>query len=396
MENANIVGLSGLLFIVGILAISEIISIKSRGVLSLMLMSAILFLAAFFLGVPRTIYGAANLDKVGNILIALLITHLGTNLNLKSVIQQWKTVIIAFSAELGIILFVLLGGSLFFDKVTTLSSISPIGGGIVATLLVQKAATSQGLDYVVIFTTLMLSASSFVGFPLASFLLKKEAKSVLKIYRNSSEKKKFEKKEEKNTFFEIPFISRFTQKYSSAFIMLAKVSFSAWLAFFIADFTGGILNGYVICLIIGFIFKEIGFLEIDILVKANSYGLTMLAVLSVIFARFNTITTDMILNSLLPILTLLLLGILGMIIFAYFVGKLLKIRKLMSISIGIACMFGFPGTHVIPHEIAQTLSENEEEKQFILSQIYPPMLISGFVNVTIASVVIASLVIRFL
>ena len=53
--------------------------------------------------------------------------------------------------------------------------------------------------------------------------------------------------------------------------------------------------------------------------------------------------------------------------------------------------FGFPGTFVVSNEVASAVARNEEEKELILSQILPKMLVAGFVTVSIGSVVLAGI-----
>lgn len=63
----------------------------------------------------------------------------------------------------------------------------------------------------------------------------------------------------------------------------------------------------------------------------------------------------------------------------------------MSIGIGISALFGFPGTVIVPNEVANSVGETEEESQAILEYIQPKMLVAGFITVSIASVVLAGI-----
>ncbi len=388
-------GLLALTTIVGVFAVSEIISIKSKSIFSIMFVSTIVFVIGFTSGLfSKSVFEDAHLYNIGNSLVAVLIVHLGTTLNFNTLKEQWKIILIALFAELGIVLFVFAFGYAFFDISTIASSVSPIGGGVVATLIIHKAAYLQNLNDIIVYTTLLLSASSFLGYPIASFFLKKEAKQILK---TQNKKIEIEIENEKNDrLIKIKALIRFFEKFNSPIIIFAKLTLIAFLSIFISNLTNNTINGFIICLILGFIFKELGFLEFDSLNKSNSYGFTMIAVLSVIFHRFSSISVDMILNSLLPIIFFLFVGMLGMLSFSFFLGRKLKISKYLSMSVGISCMFGFPGTYIIPNEVAKTIGKTKAEQDIILKGIYPQMLIAGFVNVTIASVVIASLLVKFL
>lgn len=54
-------------------------------------------------------------------------------------------------------------------------------------------------------------------------------------------------------------------------------------------------------------------------------------------------------------------------------------------------LFGFPGTFIVSNEVANASADNEEEKEIILQNIMPKMIISGMVSVSIVSVVVAGL-----
>jgi len=389
-------GLKALAIIVSILAIGDFVSIKTKGTLSIMFVSSFLFIVAFLNGLPTDIFKIAGFQPIGNILVTILIVHLGTTLNTNTLKQQWKVVLISIGAEIGIIVSILMFGLPFFDKATTLASISPIGGGIVATLIVQKTAALQQLDEIVIYTSLLLSASGFVGYPIASYFLKKEAKQILSQFSEQEYSKSKKNLEQEEHMFNVKIIRSFFGKYSSSNIIFAKLAATAFLSFFIAKFSQNYINEYILCLVLGFIFKEIGFLDFDSLNKANSYGFASIAVITIVFQSFTNISMEIIAQLILPILFFLALGVLGMILFSLVIGKKLKYSKNLSISVGIACMFGFPGTYIIPHEVAKSLAKTEIEKEIILNGIYPQMLIAGFVNVTIASVIISGIIVRFM
>jgi hypothetical protein len=65
-------------------------------------------------------------------------------------------------------------------------------------------------------------------------------------------------------------------------------------------------------------------------------------------------------------------------------------------AIGISCMFGFPGTYIIPEEVAQSQANNEEERDYLLGLFLPKMLVAGFVTVSIASAFISAFMVKLL
>ena len=66
----------------------------------------------------------------------------------------------------------------------------------------------------------------------------------------------------------------------------------------------------------------------------------------------------------------------------------------MSFALGVSALFGFPGTFIVPNEVANSIGETEEEKKIILQNIMPKMIIAGMVSVSIMSVVIAGIIVK--
>ena len=65
-------------------------------------------------------------------------------------------------------------------------------------------------------------------------------------------------------------------------------------------------------------------------------------------------------------------------------------------ALGVSCMFGFPGTLIIPEEVAKSQGETKEEQAYLVNLYLPKMLIAGLTTVSIASVVIAGGMARYL
>ena len=380
-----------LLIIAAIIGFSEIVSIRSKGYLSVMLIASGIFIVSFALGLPTDLFESSGFVHFGQILLGILIVHLGTSLNTQTVYNQWKSVVIALLTEAGIVIIFFFIGTLLLEREIAISSISPFGGGAIATLIVQKAAIAKELDFVVIYTTLMLAVSSFIGYPMASFFLKKEALNILKTSDFSTKEEETET-EIPYKRFEIRSFIKFQKKYNSPAILIAKTTLAVFLGFLIAEKLDNAVNEYVFCLILGFLLKEIGFLESEILHKAQSYGFVLFTVMILIFSRFAIITPEMLVIAVKPLLISLVLGIFAILSVSFIASKILKVSVFMAFAIGIAAMFGFPGTYIIPYEVSLSVSKIKEEQDFIFKKLYPQMIIAGFISVTMASVVIAGFV----
>lgn len=380
-------GLVAILVVFVAFAVGDFVSYKTKATFSMLFTTAIIFLVAFWLGLPATVFSDSGLLTVGMLTMSLLLVNMGTLISLNELAKQWKTVLVAISAVVGIGVFVYMVGGIIFGKQMAAAAAPPISGGVVAALIVSEVAKAKALESVAVFATLLLVTQTFFGTPVASYCLKKEARIVLD--RNSvnaaSGKKEVSVEESKKK----KLIPELKKELRTNSLLLAKLALVAFLATKVSALTNGTVNALIVCLVFGVIASEIGFLEKDPMTMANSQGFVMIALLTVIFNNLSSATPQMLMSLIGPILGCLLLGVIGFSIFSGVVGKILGMDMYMSIAIGASALFGFPGTFIIPNEVASVVGKNEEEKNIILEEILPKMIIAGFVTVSIASVGLA-------
>lgn len=378
-----------------VFALGDVISFKTKSIVSMMFVASVVFLVGFWMGLPATIFSDAQLTGFGALMIGFLITHMGTLLSFKDLKKQWKTVVIALSAVVGIGIFLFAVGSPILGREYAVASAPPIAGGVVAAIIMGDAAAAKGLESIKVFVTLLVVVQGFFGYPVASFMLNKEAKKLLKNYDPS-----------KSNFATVgagsgvgvaaepvnvkkKLIPALPKDLNTPYILLAKLGLVALVGFKLAALTNGIIHQYVMCLFVGVAAREIGLLEENIMTKANAQGLAMVGLMAVIFGNLASATPEMLLSLLFPLVGSLVLGVIGISIFAAVAGKVLKVSIPMAIAIGASALFGFPGTFIISNEVANANGKTDEERQLILNEILPKMLVAGFVTVTIASVVLA-------
>lgn len=381
--------LLSLSFVLIVYSIGDYISQKTKSIVSMMFTASALFLVGFWLGVPETLFEDAQLMGIGSLLIGLLITHMGTLLNFEDLKVQWKTVLIGLSAVVGIGVFLFAAGTPILGKEYAVAAAPPISGGVVAAIIMGEVATAKGFNDIAVFATILVVVQGFFGYPIASYFLNKEAKLILKRKNEFTQENLTTSNSKGQAVTRKKIIPPLPKELQTSFVLLAKLSLTALLSFKLAELTNNIIHPYVMCLLVGIVACEIGFLKRDILTQSNSSGLAMVGLMAVIFSSLAKATPDMILSLLFPIVASLTLGTIGIIIFSAIVGKLLGISPSMSIAIGSSALFGFPGTYIISNEVATANAKNEEEKQMILAEILPKMLVAGFITVTIASVILA-------
>lgn len=379
-----------------IFAVGDLVSAKTKALFSMLFVSSVIFLIGFWSGLPTTIFQDAALINIGVVLISLLITHMGTLMGIKELMEQWKTVVIALGAVAGIGVFLLVFGSMILGREMAVAAAPPISGGVVAALIVGEAAKAKGLETIVVFVTLLVVVQGFFGYPVASYCLSREARRLSRLFKEKglpTETQRAQGEQETPGYRIVPPLPKELQ---TAFILIAKLSIGAFIAFKLAALTNDVINKYVMCLIVGIALREIGFLEESIMTKANAFGLGMVALMAVIFANLTKATPEMVLSLLWPLVCSLTLGLVAIVIASVALGKLLGYSMEMAISIGVSALFGFPGTFVISNEVANAIGETEEEKKAILHEILPKMLVAGFTTVTISSVILAGIMAKMI
>ena len=384
-----------LLVIAVVYAVGDFVSSKTRAVLSMLLVAGLLFLFGFWLGVPKTLFDDAQVFVFALAIIPMLIVHMGTLLNIKELKEEWKTVVIALGAIIAVAVVLYLAGAPLIGKEFAVSAAAPITGGVVATLIMQEVLGKMGLDTIVVFATLLLVLQSFIGLPVASFCLSREARRLLSAYR--SQDADGGTSSGPNTYRpKWRIVPEMPQALQSPFILLMKAMLVGWLAVSFAHLLGDVINKYIMALLFGIIFSELGFLEAKILDKANAAGLSFFVLLVPVFSSLPKATPHIVASLIVPIVIAFFISVIAIVAVTFLLSGIFKYSWALSMALGMSCMFGFPGTFIISEEIAAAQSESEEEREFLLAAILPKMLVAGFTTVTIASVFIAGIMVKFL
>lgn len=375
-------------------AIGDIFSVRTNAILSMLFVSSVLITAAFWSGFPADFLEMSQLIGIGVVLVGPLIVHMGTLIKIRDFIQQWKTVLIALAAVVGIAICVLVLGSPIFGRDLCLVAAPPIAGGVPATIMMADAARAKGLTELAIFATMLAVFQGFVGYPISSIFLTKEARRIVGspelMKENLSLNTGNGQENDDQGFFGFRF-PPVPEKYNTECVLLAKVALAALFSNWLSSLTNNTVHPLVMALIVGIVFRELGLLDDNILTKANSMGFIMVALLAVVFIDLAQATPEVVVKLLTPMLGTLALGVVGIALGCIVVGKLLGYSNNMAIPIGLSALYGFPGTYVLAIEAARAVATNEEERQAILNHILPKMLVAGFVTNTTSSVVLAGI-----
>ena len=392
----NAILAAAIIFVV--FAVGDIISAKSRAIVSMLLVASVVFLAGFWTGIfPSTMFADSTLLSMSGLLVTMLLVHLGTTIRLRDFGAQWRTVIVAALACIAISVAVYFLGQLFIDRQLALVGAPILSGGVVATLQMQEMANKAELPQLAVFATLVMCAQGFVGYPVASLCLKSEARRLkakldageLKADASASAAQAAAAGRKK-------LIPALPDKYNTPNTIIAKVIVVALLSVWVSSLFHDAINKLVWCLVFGVLCKELGFLDEDALGKARATGIVMPVITLTIFTNLASATPQMVGDMLVPLLVCVVLGTAAFAVVSALVGKLFGYSWQMSVAIGSSCLFGFPGTVIISNEVSESTGTTPEERAAINAQIMPKMLVAGMVTVSITSVLVAGVMCKWL
>ncbi|MFD2307896.1 hypothetical protein [Enterococcus termitis] len=381
--------------LMGILYIGDVVSSKTKAWVSSVFVCAVLFVIGYWTFFPENIVEIAGIPAVvATLLMYLLITNMGTLLSIKELANQWKTIVITLSGILGIVVVLLTVGSFVFDLKTVLVAVPPLVGGVVSSLIMSEAAQTAGLTSLSVLAILIYVMQGFAGYPLTSIMLKKEGKRMLEKYRSGewtpvheqeNDQSKLRDEEIPSLFKTVPkkYHTDFSRIFRLAIVALVAYYVSVWCAPFVS------ISPFVLCLFFGVVASSLGLLEKQPLKKANSFGFAILGLMLFIFDGLKKATPEMLEELLLPMVGIILIGVIGMYVFSAVVGRILGVSKEMAFAVSLTALYGFPADYIITNEVIQSLTEDEKEKEALTSHMMPPMLVAGFITVTIVSVVLA-------
>ena len=384
--------LQAILVVLVFFSLGDLIASKTKALMSMRFISSALILAAFWMGMPADLFQKTGLMNLAMTFIPVLMVHMGTMIDGRAMLAQYKTVIIALLTMCAASAAVILIGSPLIGMNYALTATGPISGGNVAMLIMSAAAQEKGLNDILVFVTMLLILQSFVGVPIASFCLRREARRLRAEFAAGAQAaaEAAAKTERKKLIPPLP------KKLRTPFILLCKSFLVAALAVAAAKLTGNKVHPFVMALVFGVLAYELGFLEGRILEVAASSGLSIFIMLLPTYVNLSKATPQMVASLLFPIVVSFAAAVVGLIVSSLIISKIAHTSFDLTLAIGSCCLIGFPGTFIVSDEVARNMSDSEEEHKFIESRIMPQMLVSGFTTVTIASVFLAGFLVNFM
>lgn len=384
---------SSFMIVLIVFALGDIVGKITKGKLSGMMVVMLLFLVGFLTKlIPADIIDQGGLTALSKLAIAMVLFNMGTTLNVKQLIEEWRTVLMAALCMLASCLVMLLVSPIIgFD--TVLVGMPVINGAAMATSLMASAAAEKGLATAAALCAVIYSVQKFVGAPIASAMGIRYGKKLLKAYRENPAQ--FKKQETGNgTSAKVSFADKHKEWYS-ANVMMALVAAGSWVAHILGDLTP--INYSIWALLLGVVCAASGLVPTKPLQKSNSYGLMMVAVFGSIIPSLAKVSLSDLGTMAFQTIVLFAAALIGVAL----VGWVLPTWKLvgdkdLAVGIGVEQFLGFPSNVVICREVGDAVGETQEEKAFIEDTLNVPYVVGGITVITVLSTMLAGFVINML
>lgn len=383
------------IMVVCIVFVAEFISAKFNGKVPALFLMTVMTLIGYWTILPKDIVAVSGLGAVKNIMMMIILIHMGTLLEIEQLKKEWKTVVTAIAAVAGVaIIFFGLGGPLLGEKLMAITAIAPLAGGGMAGILTSQALTNAGYIELAVWPILLITLQGFIGMPIVAFLLRGEARDIALKIRSGGFKK--DEETDETSITEIKAIDKIPEKYKTpSFYFLALAIIGTLNLFVYTNFIKNIpfisllLDKSITALLIGMILGNLGILDKGVMGKTESNGILDISFYAYIMTFLTGASLATIKSLIVPLLIAFIMASLAIAVFSLLVGKRVGYSSRMSVAVGFNCFLGFPFNYMLTKEAAKAVAGTSEEEKLIFDTLLPTMLISGFVCVTIVSTLMA-------
>lgn len=371
-----------------IYTLGEIISTKSKGSISSLLIVAIVLLVWFGSGLPEDLITVTNFVPVGSVLIGIYVVAIGSMFSMSEMKRQWKIVVITFAgvaAATGLLIAV---GIPLLGKDITLAGAPVFAGASTAAMIMVEALTKLGKSDMSVFVILVLVMQIVVGLPVTSMLLKKAARNfkkspeTMQLYLNPVQQNAVSDQRRK------PLALPAYLNTPSA--TLAKLGLIAVASTYLAKLTNDVISMYIFALVLGFVFTELGLLQENSMDKTKSSEFITILIIFALLSSLSQAKPALLLQLAVPLASLLIIGAAFCCLVGFVLSKIFKMDAYLAMCMCLTCMLGFPATAIVPKEVANGIGETDEEKTALDNYLTPKMVTAGFFC-SIVSTIIAGI-----
>ncbi|HFQ7768717.1 TPA: permease [Clostridioides difficile] len=381
-------------------AIGDLIASKTKAKVSAVFVTLLLFLILFVTkAIPADIIEKAGMTAAASWSVPMIMFSMGTMLNVKQFIDEWRTVLTAWIGIVAVIVCVSLCIPLF-GKSTVLTSIPVINGALPATTIMTQAALEKGLTLAAATATVVFAIQKFIGTPIASRAALQEANRLLVEYHEAKSKGidlanvDTDKKEEENTGTKVKqaFCEKY-DKYYSTNVCIFFIALFSYLGYELSEIIH--VNYSIVCLVVGVLVTRIGIVPKDILEKGKIKGFINMVVFAAVIPSLAKVSLTDLISLFVPIVGMFAASIIGIFLMMKVLpGWKIIGSKPLAFGVGFCQMLGFPTTYLISNEVCNAVGETEEERAYLMSKIMPKLVVGGMA--CMISIVVAGLMVPML
>ena len=381
-------------------AIGDLIASKTKAKVSAVFVTLLLFLILFVTkAIPADIIEKAGMTAAASWSVPMIMFSMGTMLNVKQFIDEWRTVLTAWLGIVAVIVCVSLCIPLF-GKSTVLTSIPVINGALPATTIMTQAALEKGLTLAAATATVVFAIQKFIGTPIASKAALQEANRLLVEYHEAKSKGidlanvDTDKKEAENTGTKVKqaFCEKY-DKYYSTNVCIFFIALFSYLGYELSEIIH--VNYSIVCLVVGVIVTRIGIVPKDILEKGKIKGFINMVVFAAVIPSLAKVSLTDLISLFVPIVGMFAASIIGIFLMMKVLpGWKIIGSKPLAFGVGFCQMLGFPTTYLISNEVCNAVGETEEERAYLMSKIMPKLVVGGMA--CMISIVVAGLMVPML
>ncbi|MCJ0056817.1 permease [Clostridioides difficile] len=381
-------------------AIGDLIASKTKAKVSAVFVTLLLFLILFVTkAIPADIIEKAGMTAAASWSVPMIMFSMGTMLNVKQFIDEWRTVLTAWLGIVAVIVCVSLCIPLF-GKSTVLTSIPVINGALPATTIMTQAALEKGLTLAAATATVVFAIQKFIGTPIASRAALQEANRLLVEYHEAKSKGidlanvDTDKKEAENTSTKVKqaFCEKY-DKYYSTNVCIFFIALFSYLGYELSEIIH--VNYSIVCLVVGVLVTRIGIVPKDILEKGKIKGFINMVVFAAVIPSLAKVSLTDLISLFVPIVGMFAASIIGIFLMMKVLpGWKIIGSKPLAFGVGFCQMLGFPTTYLISNEVCNAVGETEEERAYLMSKIMPKLVVGGMA--CMISIVVAGLMVPML
>ncbi|MDR2527785.1 MAG: hypothetical protein LBD04_02030 [Synergistaceae bacterium] len=384
-----------------LLALGDLISAKTKGVLPSVFVISALFLAGYWSELlPWDVVSRVGLGApLANFALSVMAVQMGSMVSLKRLAWEWRSVAIAGTGLAGMMAFLLIFGKMIIDWETVVAATPPLTGGLTAAQMMAQAAAERGFSSLAVLATVIYVFQGFVGYPLAAWCLRMEDRRLLEI-RQTEPCALLEEEAARPFFLTLQRTTAFTRITLIALVALAAELTSAATRALLTRLSPTLaiytLHPLVLCFLFGCLATNYRITDQRPLARTSTIGFLAVIVTAHAMEFLSGATPEMVLASLPALVAAIGVGTAGLVCFSAAASRFFDTSVPLAVALSLTAFFGFPASFLLTDEAARHLASNSNEYHFLMQRTLPQMMVGGFVTVLVASVLIAGLFVKIL